>query len=121
MNMDKRYLIIPIVGLMIVSIMYTGMAATMKFPDFTFDTKDQMVEAMCKDKSWIGTDLCNRSNETNITAKIEIHKTVEASKPILSIGTTDLPGCIQMKDRDGVGYTKCTTLKGVLTCEIGKC
>jgi hypothetical protein len=39
----------------------------------------------------------------------------------LTIGTDGFPGCLQMRDTDGLAWTKCTTLGGVFSCSIGTC
>lgn len=99
-------LIIPaLIGLIILG---SGLSATIGLVPVFSTTADPIKEAMCKNPALKGNELCLKKDQ------------VLQSPPII-VNKIEPLGCIQFKDREGDGYTKCTALKGVFTCGIGKC
>lgn len=49
------------------------------------------------------------------------NSTIIQVKYNLTIGDTGYPGCIQLRDSNDGGWTKCQTLAGVLNCTVGTC
>jgi hypothetical protein len=54
------------------------------------------------------------NNNTIITGNLNVTNNI-------TIGGVGKAGCIQIRDSDDAGWTKCTTLAGVLNCTIGTC
>lgn len=112
MNMSMKsevpLLLIPaLIGLILIG---SGVSATVTngiVPVFG-TTIDPIKEAMCKNPALKLNELCLKKDS------------VLQSPPAI-VNKIEPLGCIQFKDIEGEGYTKCTALRGVLTCEIGKC
>jgi hypothetical protein len=108
MKSEVPLLIIPaLIGLILIG---SGLSVTVSngiVPVFS-TTTDPIKEAMCKNPALKGNELCLKKDPVVRTPPAIVNK-------------IDPIGCIQFKDREGEGYTKCTTLKGILSCEIGKC
>jgi hypothetical protein len=99
-------LIIPaLIGLIILG---SGLSATIGLVPVFSTTTDPIKEAMCKNPALKLNELCLKKDSV-------------LQSPPTVVNKIEPLGCIQFKDREGDGYTKCTALKGVLTCEIGKC
>lgn len=49
------------------------------------------------------------------------NNTVVQVKYNLTIGASGYPGCLQMRDSGNGGWTKCTTLAGIMNCSVGTC
>jgi hypothetical protein len=62
----------------------------------------------------------NVKSNTGILILSSTNNTVQVNYN-LTIGTTGFPGCLQMRDSDDNGWTKCTTLGGVFSCSTGTC
>jgi hypothetical protein len=106
-------LIIPaLIGLIILG---SGLSATIGLVPVFSTTTDPIKEAMCKNPALKLNELCLKKDSV-----LQSKDSVLQSPPTV-VNKIEPLGCIQFKDREGDGYTKCTALKGVLTCEIGKC
>jgi hypothetical protein len=66
-----------------------------------------------------GTNGNIRSNSGNLV--LGSNNTMVVVNYNLTIGATGFPGCLQMRDSDDGGWTKCITQGGALNCSIGIC
>jgi hypothetical protein len=67
-----------------------------------------------------GTDSYLKSNYGNVNI-IPSGNNATIIQSNVTIGTTSKAGCIQIRDSDNGGWSKCTILAGALSCSAGVC